>query len=613
MDTPSQPHCELEMDSSDKDDSMGIQQPVDQEERFVDQPSSPSFNARGRSRRGAAALARQIIAQESEVKKRRGKPSATHSLPVDHLNVPSTGSERKRKAVHIDDMTSLGAADKTIGFMCGDSLPSDPNALNAHIDRCLSGPSQPGSSYSSASISPAITLRKRGKGKRKAVARDSPEFDEGSGHMFEEYTWAGQTRIRATALVEGDYQANGYIVNRKTDKDTDEDIDIDNDDEVQYGTTQYTEAHLQEMAAGGISGDCPGEKQNSSDEKELVQYLKTIPPDSKLIIEALTARLRSLEKESKAPIPKCLICLDPYKTPVTSIVYQFTSGIPPSPLPDHRTYTPETEPEPLIPEDEDPEEALREAEFNAIWGENGSARAAASPTHQHYSSPSPPLVGTSQSASVLGSKPPSRASKLIQGSNASIPASEADRAVGSRGSVGMRSSAGGKIGGGSHGGGSTPDMSTDRSSVFVAAPSAFDMGGVETTSGRPSVSRMLGGLAGLSVHGSKTQLVEEQQSTTTAKKEQQQANTNSTVYVEEPGKYLEENVFPTLLPGIERLLRNVKRKDGGQVEEIGDPIQWLAQYLVQHNPNPQKTELADLADQLDAEAEAQNLQSLAPA
>ncbi|KAJ3193649.1 hypothetical protein HK101_004427 [Irineochytrium annulatum] len=45
----------------------------------------------------------------------------------------------------------------------------------------------------------------------------------------------------------------------------------------------------------------------------------------------------------------------------------------------------------------------------------------------------------------------------------------------------------------------------------------------------------------------------------------------------EPTKYLEENVFPTLLPGIEKLLRLVKRKDGQPEEELADPIGWLAQ------------------------------------
>ncbi|KAJ3294381.1 hypothetical protein HK104_003628 [Borealophlyctis nickersoniae] len=47
--------------------------------------------------------------------------------------------------------------------------------------------------------------------------------------------------------------------------------------------------------------------------------------------------------------------------------------------------------------------------------------------------------------------------------------------------------------------------------------------------------------------------------------------------VTEPAKYLEEHIFPTLLPGIEKLLRTVKRKDGQLEEDMTDPILWLAQ------------------------------------
>ena len=44
-------------------------------------------------------------------------------------------------------------------------------------------------------------------------------------------------------------------------------------------------------------------------------------------------------------------------------------------------------------------------------------------------------------------------------------------------------------------------------------------------------------------------------------------------------EYLEETVFPTLLPALEKLLKAVKRHDSNQVDDTVqlDPINWLAQ------------------------------------
>ncbi|KAJ3041121.1 hypothetical protein HDV00_009835 [Rhizophlyctis rosea] len=59
------------------------------------------------------------------------------------------------------------------------------------------------------------------------------------------------------------------------------------------------------------------------------------------------------------------------------------------------------------------------------------------------------------------------------------------------------------------------------------------------------------------------------------------------VFTEEPAKYLENHVFPVLLPGIEKLLRTVKRKDGQLEVDHVDPILWIAQYLCRNNPASQ--------------------------
>lgn len=62
-------------------------------------------------------------------------------------------------------------------FICGETLPSDLEAVNNHIDGCLNA---------------AI------EGVSEGGSADAQED-------WEEYTWAGQTRVRATAMLEGGY------------------------------------------------------------------------------------------------------------------------------------------------------------------------------------------------------------------------------------------------------------------------------------------------------------------------------------------------------------------------------------------------------------------------
>ncbi|ORY50703.1 hypothetical protein BCR33DRAFT_492424 [Rhizoclosmatium globosum] len=57
---------------------------------------------------------------------------------------------------------------------------------------------------------------------------------------------------------------------------------------------------------------------------------------------------------------------------------------------------------------------------------------------------------------------------------------------------------------------------------------------------------------------------------------------------EDPTSYLEEKVFPILLPGIEKMLKSVKRK-----EELSDPLAWLGHYLQRHNINKHHPELPE--------------------
>ncbi|KAJ1565187.1 hypothetical protein HK096_004118, partial [Nowakowskiella sp. JEL0078] len=72
--------------------------------------------------------------------------------------------------------------------MCGEALPSDTNLINSHIDACLI-------KQTSQIEMPSSEL---------ASSRTQYE-------MLDEYTWAGQTRVRATALFEGSYSGFNYL------------------------------------------------------------------------------------------------------------------------------------------------------------------------------------------------------------------------------------------------------------------------------------------------------------------------------------------------------------------------------------------------------------------
>ncbi|KAJ0065001.1 hypothetical protein NL108_000980, partial [Boleophthalmus pectinirostris] len=135
-------------------------------------------------------------------------------------------------------------------------------------------------------------------------------------------------------------------------RDSDADLDVDGDDTLEYGRAQYTETDVipcsgesskeitstNGMAADSrLNQDFPqwsneGSPSTSSGDKAdgssgsppktcKNSELETITADSSLMtLDALKARIRELEKQlSKGDRFKCLICMDTYTTPLTSI------------------------------------------------------------------------------------------------------------------------------------------------------------------------------------------------------------------------------------------------------------------------------------------------------
>ncbi|XP_078417121.1 E3 ubiquitin-protein ligase RNF220a isoform X5 [Cetorhinus maximus] len=213
-----------------------------------------------------------------------------------------------------------------------------------------------------------------GKNKRKKASEDGQrdgsytnddesvdiENESGSGNRFEEYEWCGQKRIRATTLLEGGFRGSGFVTcSSKENHDSDADLDVDGDDTLEYGKPQYTEADIipctgeepgeakeREALRGAVlNGGTPSNRitpefskwasdempstSNGESGKLEVQTQKTcknseiekISEDATVTtIEALKARIRELERQlSRGDRYKCLICMDSYSMPLTSI------------------------------------------------------------------------------------------------------------------------------------------------------------------------------------------------------------------------------------------------------------------------------------------------------
>ncbi|XP_009637115.1 E3 ubiquitin-protein ligase RNF220 isoform X2 [Egretta garzetta] len=188
---------------------------------------------------------------------------------------------------------------------------------------------------------------------------DSVDIENENGNRFEEYEWCGQKRIRATALLEGGFRGSGFIMcSGKENPDSDADLDVDGDDTLEYGKPQYTEADVipctgeepgeakeREALRGAVlnggtpstritpefskwaSDEMPSTSNGESSKQETMQKtcknsdIEKITEDSAVTtFEALKARVRELERQlSRGDRYKCLICMDSYTMPLTSI------------------------------------------------------------------------------------------------------------------------------------------------------------------------------------------------------------------------------------------------------------------------------------------------------
>ncbi|CAH1243806.1 RNF220 [Branchiostoma lanceolatum] len=224
--------------------------------------------------------------------------------------------------------------------ICSVKLGGTPEEMNGHVEACL-----------------------------KKSQRDSetdPVDVEGETEEFEEYTWAGQTRVRATSMLQGQFEAQGFqVVRSKKENDSDQDLNVDGDDAEEYGKPQYRERDiipctsdepgenkereaLREAVLGRENNDDPsqsgdrsrwaneegnpttangpttdsvGETTEAGGTKSREPVASTSRgPVSDKVVEALKAKIREQEQLlSKKDRIKCLICMEPYTIPLVSI------------------------------------------------------------------------------------------------------------------------------------------------------------------------------------------------------------------------------------------------------------------------------------------------------
>ncbi|KAM4022633.1 E3 ubiquitin-protein ligase RNF220 isoform 2-T2 [Anomaloglossus baeobatrachus] len=203
--------------------------------------------------------------------------------------------------------------------------------------------------------------RKQDEGQRETCMNedDSVDIENENGHRFDEYEWCGQKRIRATTLLEGGFRGSGFIMcSSKETHDSDADLDVDGDDTLEYGKAQYTEADVipctgeepgeakeREALRGAVlnggapstrittefskwsNDEMPSTSNGESSKQEAMQKTcknsdieKITEQSAVTTFEALKARIRELERQlSRGDRYKCLICMDSYTMPLTSI------------------------------------------------------------------------------------------------------------------------------------------------------------------------------------------------------------------------------------------------------------------------------------------------------
>lgn len=292
----------------------------------------PPPGSRGESARIAALAGRAAAGPGAPEAGAGAAPRGGHGVPLEE---PSAAMPRARSG-----RRSRGAGGREETFLR--VRANRQTRLNARIGK--------------------MKRRKQDEGQREGSCMaedDAVDIEHENSNRFEEYEWCGQKRIRATTLLEGGFRGSGFVMcSGKENPDSDADLDVDGDDTLEYGKPQYTEADVipctgeepgeakeREALRGAVlnggppstritpefskwaSDEMPSTSNGESSKQEAMQKtcknsdIEKITEESAVTtFEALKARVRELERQlSRGDRYKCLICMDSYSMPLTSI------------------------------------------------------------------------------------------------------------------------------------------------------------------------------------------------------------------------------------------------------------------------------------------------------
>lgn len=128
--------------------------------------------------------------------------------------------------------------------------------------------------------------------------------------------------MRATSLLQGGVSSLGTSISMAEE---DEDLVVDGDDTQMYGLPQYSERDV--ILPGNDKEQIALRKAvlESFGEKSEIKTVLDKPPDDEKpkedpVLEVLKKRITELEsREQNKEVYKCLICMERYRTPVTSV------------------------------------------------------------------------------------------------------------------------------------------------------------------------------------------------------------------------------------------------------------------------------------------------------
>ncbi|XP_061740026.1 E3 ubiquitin-protein ligase RNF220-like [Nerophis ophidion] len=215
--------------------------------------------------------------------------------------------------------------------------PLRPHGAGVHLD-CTPAESRNISAALDERCQVRISRLKRRK------AEDGQEVHANT--TLSEDEWSERRKIQMMSLLGGFKGAMLVSSRAKEGRDSDADLDVDGDDTLAYGRAQYCETDVMMSAGDNIkettanssmpdSADhrptCTRSSQGSPSTS--TERLDALPKscnhtdtdmlsedDTLTSLDALKARIRDLEKQlCKGDRFKCLICMDSYTTPLTSI------------------------------------------------------------------------------------------------------------------------------------------------------------------------------------------------------------------------------------------------------------------------------------------------------